>query len=60
VNTERSHALWQYRYAGSFRSDSVAIPVGTLNRAPDQAVPWPSTPIPFSHRMLGIGFGIEF
>lgn len=55
-----AHALWQYRYAGSFRSDSVAIPVGALNRAPEQAVPWPSTKIPFSHRMLGIGFGIEF
>jgi hypothetical protein len=55
-----AHAMWQYRYAGSFRSDGVSIPVGALNRAPDQAVPWPSTRIPFSHRMLGIGFGIEF
>lgn len=55
-----AHALWQYRYAGSFRSDSVAVPVGALNRAPQQSVQWPSTRIPFSHRMLGIGFGMEF
>lgn len=55
-----AHALWQYRYAGSYRSDSAAVPVWTLNRAPEQSVQWPSTRIPFSHRMVGIGFGVEF
>ncbi|HUP40693.1 MAG TPA: hypothetical protein VM115_11280 [Vicinamibacterales bacterium] len=55
-----AHALWQYRYAGSFRSDSVAVPLGSLNRAPEQTVQWPATRIPFSHRMIGIGFGVEF
>lgn len=54
-----AHALWQYRYAGSFRSDSVAIPIDPQGRAP-QSVQWPSTPIPFSHRMIGIGVGVEF
>lgn len=36
------HALWQYRYAGSLRSESI------------------TAKIPFSHRMLGLGVGLEF
>ncbi|MEO5742244.1 MAG: hypothetical protein ABIS29_16785 [Vicinamibacterales bacterium] len=55
-----AHALWQYRYAGSFQSDNVTIPVNPPGRAQANTVQWPSTRIPFSHRVLGIGFGIEF
>jgi hypothetical protein len=54
-----AHALWQYRYAGSLRSDTVTVPVSSGRPAP-QTVQWPSMKIPFSHRMVGIGLGIEF
>jgi hypothetical protein len=53
-----AHALWQYRYAGSLMADNVNVPVH--GRLPNQSVNWPSTRIPFSHRMIGIGFGVEF
>lgn len=54
-----AHGLWQYRYAGSLSSDDVAVPIGSRNGAVER-VPWPATRIPFSHRMIGIGIGIEF
>ena len=53
-----AHALWQYRYAGSLMADEVNVPVH--GRLPNQTIQWPSTRIPFSHRMIGIGFGVEF
>ena len=53
-----AHALWQYRYAGSLTADHVEVPVH--GRTTVQHVKWPSTRIPFSHRMIGIGFGLEF
>jgi hypothetical protein len=53
-----AHALWQYRYAGSLTADEVNVPVH--GRLPNQSVTLPSTRIPFSHRMVGIGFGVEF
>ena len=55
-----AHALWQYRYAGTLSSDTVSVPVSARAGVPLQKVQWPSTQIPFSHRMLGFGFGIEF
>jgi hypothetical protein len=54
-----AHALWQYRYAGSLSSGTVTIPVGLRNGVP-QTIQWPATRIPFSHRMIGVGIGIEF
>jgi hypothetical protein len=53
-----AHALWQYRYAGSLTARDVDVPV--YGRSADQHVKWLSTRIPFSHRMIGIGFGVEF
>jgi hypothetical protein len=53
-----AHALWQYRYAGSLTAGEVSVPVH--GRLPNQSVKLPSTRIPFSHRMVGIGFGVEF
>ena len=54
-----AHGLWQYRYAGSLSSDDVAVPMGIRNGVPQHAQ-WPATRIAFSHRMIGIGIGIEF
>ena len=54
-----AHGFWQYRYAGSLSSNNVAVPLGLRNGAVDEAE-WPATQIRFSHRMLGVGFGIEF
>ena len=53
-----AHALWQYRYGGSLKAEEVNVPVH--GRLPNQSIQWPSTRIPFSHRMIGIGFGVEF
>jgi hypothetical protein len=55
-----AHALWQYRYAGSLGSGDATVPIGLRNGAPLQSVNWPTTRIPFSHRMIGVGIGIEF
>lgn len=54
------HALWQYRYAGSLRSSAIALPLPVPRGAAEEFVQWPASSIPFSHRMLGIGFGLEF
>jgi hypothetical protein len=54
-----AHALWQYRFAGSLSSDNATVPIGIRNGVVDRAQ-WPATRIPFSHRMIGIGIGIEF
>jgi hypothetical protein len=54
-----AHGLWQYRYAGSLSSDAAAVPIGNRNGVLEH-VQWPATHIPFSHRMIGIGIGIEF
>ena len=54
------HALWQYRYAGSLRSSAVELPLPQARGAAEEYVQWPARSIPFSHRMLGIGFGLEF
>ena len=53
-----AHALWQYRYAGSLSSESVSVPITA--RSGPQSIQWPSTKISFSHRMIGIGIGVEF
>lgn len=54
------HAMVQQRYAGSLRSETVPVAFARFRGAPDDHVQWPSTRIPFSHRMIGIGFGVEF
>ena len=54
-----AHGLWQHRYAGSLFADDVAIPIASRNGVLERAQ-WPATRIPFSHRMIGIGIGIEF
>jgi hypothetical protein len=54
------HAMVQHRYAGSLVSESVPVALARSRGTPDDHVQWPSTRIPFSHRMIGIGFGVEF
>ena len=53
------HALLQYRYAGSLQSDSVPVPLGSRRVVPRENVTWPSTKIPFSHRLMAMGIGFE-